>query len=161
MEKRLYRSRKDTFLSGVCGGIADYFGFDVSLVRIGWVIATLATGGLGFIAYIIAAVVVPLEPMGGMGSMNTEYQSSSEAKASEPKAEEKAESSYGSHYNTYSGDCGEWRREGRPTRRYAGLFLILLGMFFIAKRYIPSLDFGMLWAVCLVVVGAALMTKRR
>lgn len=153
MNKRLYRSRKDTFLSGVCGGIAEYFNFDVSLVRIGWVIATLATGGLGFIAYIIAAVVVPLEPMGGVDGMNTEQTNSNTA-----RTEQKTDQTRSDAYSQQ--DTGEWRRETGSARRYTGLFLILLGVFFLVRRYIPAIDFGMLWAVCLVLVGFGLMTKR-
>jgi len=153
MNKRLYRSRKDTFLSGVCGGIAEYFNFDVSLVRIGWVIATLATGGLGFIAYIIAAVVVPLEPMGGVDGMNTEQTNPNTA-----RTEQTADQTRSDAYSQQ--DTGEWRRETGSARRYTGLFLILLGVFFLVRRYIPAIDFGMLWAVCLVLVGFGLMTKR-
>ena len=51
--KRIYRSRQ-----GVCGGIAEYFDLDPSLVRLGWIIFS-AMGGSGFIAYIIAAIVIP------------------------------------------------------------------------------------------------------
>ena len=59
--KRLYRSRKDRQIAGVCGGIADYFAIDPTLVRILWVIFALA-GGPGLILYIILALVVPEEP---------------------------------------------------------------------------------------------------
>lgn len=61
--KRLYLSSKDNKLSGVCGGIAEYFNVDSSLVRLGWIIMTILTGVLpGIIAYIIAAIVIPREP---------------------------------------------------------------------------------------------------
>lgn len=58
--KRLYRSREDSMVSGVCGGIAKYFDLDPSLVRLGWILF-VALGGSGIIAYIIAAVVIPYE----------------------------------------------------------------------------------------------------
>lgn len=151
MNKRLYRSRKDTFLSGVCGGIAEYFNFDVSLVRIGWVIATLATGGLGLIAYIIAAVVVPLEPAGGVEEMSTDRQNNYESSSG---TEQKSDST-----NSWS-DTNGWRRDSGTSRKYVGLFLIMLGVFFMVRRYIPSIDFGLLWAICLVLVGIGLITKR-
>jgi hypothetical protein len=54
----------------------------------------------------------------------------------------------------------DWKTDSGTTRRYGGLFLIMLGLFFIVKRYIPSIDFGMLWAVCLVLVGIGLMARR-
>lgn len=56
--KRIYRSRQDRMVCGVCGGIAEYFDLDPSLVRLGWIIF-YAMGGSGFIAYIIAAIVIP------------------------------------------------------------------------------------------------------
>ena len=60
--KRLYRSRKDKVLGGVCGGIAEYFQIDPVLVRLLWVIFILISMGLGIIAYIIAWIIVPEEP---------------------------------------------------------------------------------------------------
>ncbi len=60
--KELYRSRKVKMISGVCGGLAEYFNIDVSLVRIGWVLLTLASFGVGIIGYIIMIIVFPEEP---------------------------------------------------------------------------------------------------
>ena len=61
MEKRLYKAGKHTVLCGVCGGIAEYFNIDPTLVRLGWVIFC-ALGGSGVLAYIIAAIVMPQDP---------------------------------------------------------------------------------------------------
>ena len=60
MEKKLYRIREGKMVCGVCGGIAKYFGIDVSLVRLGVVL--LSCAGSGVIAYIAAAIIVPEEP---------------------------------------------------------------------------------------------------
>lgn len=60
MEKRLYKSNIDKKLDGVCAGIANYFNIDPTLIRLAWVIFTLA-GGCGLIAYIIAAIIMPRE----------------------------------------------------------------------------------------------------
>lgn len=63
--KRLYLSRTDRKLSGVCGGIAEYYGLDSSLVRLGWVVLTVMTGVLpGVVGYFIAAIVIPNRPPG-------------------------------------------------------------------------------------------------
>lgn len=59
--KRLYRSRNDRMLAGVCGGIADYFGVDSNLVRILTVVSLLLPGPQ-VLAYLIAWVIVPQEP---------------------------------------------------------------------------------------------------
>ena len=55
MKKRLYKSSTDKKVCGVCGGIANYFDVDPTVIRLIWVIFTLA-GGSGLIAYIIAAI---------------------------------------------------------------------------------------------------------
>ena len=60
MEKRLYKSNTDKKIDGVCAGFANYFNIDPTLIRLAWVIFTLA-GGCGFIAYIIAAIIMPRE----------------------------------------------------------------------------------------------------
>lgn len=56
--KRLYRSTSNCMLAGVCGGIAEYFNIDPTLVRLGWVLFS-ALGGSGVLAYIVAAVIIP------------------------------------------------------------------------------------------------------
>ena len=60
--KKLYRSRKDTKIAGVCGGIAEYFNVDSNIIRL-LAVLTIFFGGGGFIAYIIAWIIVPLEPV--------------------------------------------------------------------------------------------------
>lgn len=56
--KKLYKIEQGKMISGVCGGIAEYFDIDPSLVRIAWVILTFAWGS-GLLAYIIAAIILP------------------------------------------------------------------------------------------------------
>jgi len=59
--KRLYRSRKERMIGGVCGGLAHYFGIDPTLVRLLFVLGLFAVGGT-FWAYIIMMIVIPEEP---------------------------------------------------------------------------------------------------
>lgn len=61
MEKRLYKSNRNRMLCGVCGGIAEYFGLDPTLVRLDWILLS-ALAGSGLLAYIIAAIVIPRDP---------------------------------------------------------------------------------------------------
>lgn len=58
--KRLYRSRRNRMLAGVCAGIADYFNVDPTLIRLIAVVTGCLGGGL--LAYIIAAIIIPNEP---------------------------------------------------------------------------------------------------
>ncbi|OOG47172.1 PspC domain-containing protein [Rhodanobacter sp. C01] len=61
MEKRLHRSRSDRKLAGVCGGIAEYYGWDPTLVRVAWIVLTLL-GGSGILIYLIMWLVMPEAP---------------------------------------------------------------------------------------------------
>jgi len=60
--KRLYRSHKERMIAGVCGGLAEYFNIDPTLVRLLFVFAALA-GGPGLLAYLIMMIVVPEAPL--------------------------------------------------------------------------------------------------
>lgn len=58
MEKKLRKSSVNKKLCGVCGGIAEYFNIDPTVVRLLWILFSLA-GGAGLLAYIIAAIIIP------------------------------------------------------------------------------------------------------
>jgi phage shock protein C len=58
MEKKLYRSDSQKMICGVCGGIAEYFGIDPTLVRLGMVLLGCFSG-IGVVFYIVAAFVMP------------------------------------------------------------------------------------------------------
>ena len=59
--KKLYRSTHDKKIAGVCGGIAEYFDMDPTIVRLLWVLASFVVG-CGILAYIICAFVIPSDP---------------------------------------------------------------------------------------------------
>ena len=61
MKKKLYKSNDNRMVDGVCGGIAEYFNIDPTLVRLGWVVFC-ALGGSGVLAYIVAALIIPRNP---------------------------------------------------------------------------------------------------
>ena len=63
MKKKLYKSVKDRKLTGVCGGIAEYFDIDSNIVRIMWLILVLCAG-TGLLAYIICAIILDDNPNG-------------------------------------------------------------------------------------------------
>ena len=61
--KRLYRSRNDIMIGGVCAGIAEYTYTDPTLIRLLWVVITIITGfAPGVLAYLIAWMIMPLAP---------------------------------------------------------------------------------------------------
>ena len=62
MKKRLYRSRTQRMIGGVCGGIAEYFDIDPTLVRLLFMLSIFA-GGAGMILYILELIVMPEAPL--------------------------------------------------------------------------------------------------
>ena len=61
MEKKLYRIKEGRTLAGVCGGIAEYFNIDPTVVRLIWALVVLL-GGAGIVAYIACAFIIPEKP---------------------------------------------------------------------------------------------------
>ncbi len=60
--KRLYRSGKERILGGVCGGIAEHFETDPTLIRLLWILLTFISFGAGILFYIIAWIIIPRNP---------------------------------------------------------------------------------------------------
>lgn len=58
--KRLVKSNQNRIICGVCGGIAQYFNIDPTVIRLVWVLFCLA-GGSGILAYVIAAIIMPAD----------------------------------------------------------------------------------------------------
>lgn len=61
MEKKLYRSRQNRMLGGVCGGIGEYLNLDPTVIRLLWVLFTFV-GASGLLAYLICLVIIPENP---------------------------------------------------------------------------------------------------
>ena len=57
-KKKLYRLDEGKMIAGVCAGIAEYFGLEVTVVRLGWVFLSIFAGS-GIFAYIIALIIMP------------------------------------------------------------------------------------------------------
>jgi len=60
MEKKLYRSKNDKKIAGVCAGLAEYLNIDPTVIRVIW--ALVALSGAGLIAYLICALIIPENP---------------------------------------------------------------------------------------------------
>lgn len=68
MQKRLYRSRTERMIAGICGGLGEYLGIDPTIVRVVWVLISLMAG-IGVLLYVILWVVIPLELPTGPGGV--------------------------------------------------------------------------------------------
>jgi phage shock protein C len=59
--KRLYRSKAQRMIGGVCGGLGDYLDVDPTVIRLAWAVLTLFTWGIFLLAYVVAWVLIPEE----------------------------------------------------------------------------------------------------
>jgi phage shock protein PspC (stress-responsive transcriptional regulator) len=58
--KRLYRSKTDKVIAGICGGMGEYFGIDPVIIRILWALLVFGMG-VGILAYLLAWLIIPLK----------------------------------------------------------------------------------------------------
>lgn len=144
MNRRLYRSRRDSVLGGVAGGVADYLDVDPSIVRIIWAILALVTGGLFLVLYIVMWIVVPEGP-----SAATVARAAAEP-GGEPAPADASAPAWGGYEERL-------RRGGSGGALIFGLVLIGAGIWFLIDQYIPSFDRDLIWPIALVALGAALL----
>jgi len=71
--KKLYRSTTDNKLTGLCGGIAEWFGIDPTIVRVIVVLSAFFSAGTAVLCYFIAALIVPKSPFDGNSYNNHNY----------------------------------------------------------------------------------------
>ena len=130
--KRLYRSRKERVIAGVCGGLAEYFDIDPALVRL--IVLLLAfANGIGFLFYFVAWLVIPLEPVERQDSGSSEGGGEGGV---QPPVEP---------------------HEKRDSRLWVGIILIVTGVIFLMGNYMPWLSWSNLWPLILVAVGIYLI----
>jgi len=139
MNRRLYRSQTESVLGGVAGGVAEYFDQDPAIVRVVWALLALITGGVFLILYIVMWIVVPLGP-------------------------EPPEVAGGQPAVPGVDPVTGWNAQPRRARRSSGggswifgLVLIGLGLYFLAREYLPDINFDRLWPLGLVLLGVILL----
>ena len=139
MNRRLTRSR-DAMVGGVAAGVANWIGADPTLVRIAWALLVFFTGGAALIAYIVAWVLVPEEPRPGHAAEGTGVAVEGETGAVASKVPE-----------------GEGRMDEGRTAMLVGGGLVLIGLWFLVREYLPEFDWDLVWPVLLVASGVVIL----
>jgi phage shock protein C len=157
MRDRLYRSRDERVLFGVAGGVAEWLDVDPALVRIVFALLVL-TAGIGFLLYIIMAIVIPEEPAyAGVPPMPADAGTMPSGEAP-PAAGMPADQTWA--------DARAARRAARRAHRAEsdgrgvvifGAILIIVGAWFLIRRYVPALDGDLLGPIVLIVIGGLLL----
>jgi phage shock protein C len=130
VDKRLYRSRTDKVLGGVCGGLGEYFNVDPTFIRIIAVLLVFAKG-VGLLAYFIAWLIIPRVPVDENGVV---------VESTDDKSPEKP---------SYS-----------PWNKYLpGAILIVIGLFFIMEQHYWWWDIERFWPLLLIGAGLLLIFR--
>lgn len=144
MQKKLYRSTTQKVFSGVCGGIAEYFDIDVTLVRLVWVVLTLPGFIHGILLYIIASIVIPENPR--VDYSNEQYSFENEDNLGR---------------ESYAGDKDIKSSDSRnKVLLVIGLILIAVGSFSILKDLFPPIWNTLkevIFPVAIIAIGAAIV----
>jgi phage shock protein PspC (stress-responsive transcriptional regulator) len=149
MEKKLYRSRENKVISGVCGGIAEYFDVDATLIRLLWAV-TVLLGGTGIIAYILCIIIIPEAPL---------KKTEEEVVTLDDDGDVIVES--GGEETAMDKNENKNKNGGYVV----GLMFIAIGLMFIARRIFwwLNIDFAwdLFWPALLVLFGMYLIVKKR
>ena len=154
MKKKLYRSKKDCVIGGVCGGIAEYFDVDTTLIRL-LAILIFFFGGSGIVAYIIGWIIIPQNPNG-----NTEDNSENKG-----EIEEKTKKGTEKTNNKIEENLSEKEPEGNSERNrniILGIILVIAGLIFMGSTFFPWITWAAwstFWPVIIIVVGLVIMIR--
>lgn len=149
MRDRLYRSTDERVVAGVCGGLAERYDLDPSIVRIAWLVVGLLTGVVPFLVlYVLVAIVVPEEPPGLLGSVPVNPPAGTPA-AGAWEAAQAAERAA-----RRSARSAERARRGddRTVAMVVGVVLIAVGGAFLIERWF-RIDWAVIWPAAIVVAG--------
>lgn len=136
MNKKLYRSRQNKIIGGVCGGIGKYFDIDPVLIRLLFVLITLFNGA-GLILYIILLIILPLEPFNP---------DEIEIKDFTEIPDEKL-------VNTAS----DFTDRKEKTKKIFGIILLIIGTLLFLENFIDILDFEIFAPLIMILIGLYLI----
>lgn len=144
MEQRsgLYRSRKDSIIGGVAGGIAESLNIDPIIIRIIFIVFCILWGS-GFLIYAVLWIALPIEDDVKINYSTME----DESKKNKDKMVDHEISKDPVYKSKNDGNL------------IAGLILIALGIIFLIIRFVPRIDFGDLWPIILLAAGVAMIWR--
>jgi len=155
MIKKLCKSRDDKVIAGVCGGIAEYFSTDPTIVRLVWG-AAFFLGGTGFIAYIVAAIIMPKKEFNNYG----DFHSNSHNDEFDYPNESVFEKDFSTKSYSAEFDEGNYRK-GKSDKKVFGVILIVLGAFFLAKEFFAWINDELMIPFLLIAVGLVIIFGNR
>ena len=154
MNRRLYKSRTDSLLGGVAGGVAEYLDADPSIVRVIWAILAIVTGGIFVVVYIVMWIVVPDAPASA-APVSAAPAAAAPTDSGDAGADSAGPAAAGP--SVTSEPASPRRRSSGGGSLVFGLILVGLGAWFLIREYVPQIDTDLLWPIGLVVLGIVLV----
>ena len=161
MTQKLYRSRTDRMIGGICGGLGEFFSIDPVLVRLAFAFGAVMVGS-GLVLYLLLWIIIPEEPEAGKESRSI-FQNISENKDGTELKDELKEAMQdvtdsvkrvATEARNYHGQ--KYRSGGSGT--LSGILLIAIGFLFLISRYI-DIDFDKIWPIILIAIGFGLIIR--
>jgi len=158
VEKRLYRSRSDRVIWGVCGGLARYFNIDPTIVRIIAVLLVFANG-VGILVYLILTIVVPLESSEVTTSKEVIRENIEEMKATASQIEHEIRSTLAKKKDASE----EASKARRRSFNILGITLIVIGILLLLAsfNFLWWLRWTYIWPLILIVIGILIILGTR
>lgn len=182
MEKRLFRNEHDKVVAGVSSGIAEYMEVDVTIIRLLFVLSTIFLVGTGVLVYIIMWIVVPVnnDPTARFSKFNDFFKDQSNPfQSSNPFGSQKASPENPKSYQNWTSSTvkeepvDSWKqpeafkpyqKNNETGRTVAGLFLLVIGMYFLMDEFglVPFwFRLTKLWPLVFVAIGASFIIKSK
>ena len=157
-ERRLYRSRTNRVIWGVCGGLAKYLDIDPTIIRIIAVLLIFANG-IGILAYIVMAIIIPVEGSSAKDPRETTWENTDEMKKTVAGLGQEIRSTF-CEKEIEAEDLSKARQQ---RRKFAGIAVIAIGVLALAANFHSPwwLNWGRLWPLIIVAAGLLLIFKAR
>jgi len=144
---------------GVCGGLAEYFNIDPTIVRLVAILSILC-GGFGIVAYIIMAIVVPLEGSTTAQPEQTVKENVQEMKQTATEIGKEIQSTFGKEASKESQPAGSYHR----SVSILGIIIIVIGVIFLVATlggFWGWFHWVFIWPVILIIIGLLIIFSRR
>lgn len=154
---RLYRSRRERMIGGVAGGIAESLHLDPTIVRVAWVLLAFATNGLLVLVYFALLFLLPEGPDDEVDAQAVSSGAGSAGRGTSAASNARATTTAVSPTRTSGPFTGGPFTGGRSGALVVGAILVLVGGFFLFRRYLPVIDLVATWPFIVVGLGVVLL----
>lgn len=158
MNKKLYRSRDNRMIAGVCGGIAEYFDVDPTMIRLAAAILLIVTNVPIFIAYIICAIVIPE----GSYQMNDydDYPNYTDEEGRYNNHDEYNNYDDYNSYNSYNNQQESYQKK-KTSQRFIAIGMIIIGGILLVDQSLSWISTSTFWSLAIMGCGGFMLLNSR